>query len=405
MEMVQMAPQMAALNIKKAVFADRGQKTKEADFADLLKGKGKDVSAEVSSNEKKDAATAATKKTEKTEKVQDSEKQSDDLEKDVQGPEKDKKPASSKSDEMIPTEILLGMQTAGAQSQETAALMNQSDIAAEGAESAQEVMSQITATMSEMGEESILAQTSGEEEKSSENQIGLSKLDQTAEGLKDQLPEAVEKLPVHQESEERQTSSKGQEEQQVLFSSKEETKQSEQSERTSLKEGSAEEVQNYHAVNQGQTTASPLQFEAGKMENGNPNVLKTTADTLPEDLGKNLADKLPAKNGTLTIELEPASLGKLTIQLVYENGKAALSIMSTNPKTLELLSQRAGEIAQILEEKTGQETIVYTPSQQENPMDKNPQEESRGREEQQQRHEKRQEQPDSFAQQLRLGLI
>ena len=65
------------------------------------------------------------------------------------------------------------------------------------------------------------------------------------------------------------------------------------------------------------------------------------------------------------MELEPANLGKLTIRLVYEGDRASLSIMASNPRTLDMLSQKASEIAAILEEKTGQETIIYTqPAQQ-----------------------------------------
>ena len=138
--------------------------------------------------------------------------------------------------------------------------------------------------------------------------------------------------------------------------------------------------------------------------------LKTTQADLPQDLGKTLAAKLPQRGGELTIELEPAALGKLTIKLVYEGERAAVSILSSNPRTLELLSQRAGEIASILEEKTGQETIIYTqPSEQQNEQDhgQNPDGHSS-----RQNQEKRQEnqsgdrnETESFAQQLRLGLV
>lgn len=133
--------------------------------------------------------------------------------------------------------------------------------------------------------------------------------------------------------------------------------------------------------------------------------LKTSPDTLGYDLGNRLASSLPKSNGTLTIELEPASLGKLTIRVVYEAGKAAVSILSANPKTVELLSQRAGEIARILEEKTGQETVVYTPEQKQ-PYDDG----QGGQERQQQRQESREQQnkknqSESFTQMLRLGLV
>lgn len=139
--------------------------------------------------------------------------------------------------------------------------------------------------------------------------------------------------------------------------------------------------------------------------------LKTAESELPQDLGKMLTTKLSESKlagNTLTVELEPASLGKLTIKLVYEAGRAAVSILASNPRTLEILNQRAAEIASILEEKTGQETVIYTqPSQQQE--DQETEQRQGGRGNQQEQEERRQSQKEqhteSFAQQLRLGLI
>lgn len=135
--------------------------------------------------------------------------------------------------------------------------------------------------------------------------------------------------------------------------------------------------------------------------------VRTTPETFTADLGKALAAKLPSSNGTLSIELEPAALGKMTIKVIYEAGRAAVSIMSANPKTLELLSQSAGDIAQILEQKTGQQTVVYTPQQPQQDMDgrQGGHENGGRRQDRDQENDKRQGQPDSFAQQLRLGLV
>lgn len=132
--------------------------------------------------------------------------------------------------------------------------------------------------------------------------------------------------------------------------------------------------------------------------------VRTSPETFPSDVGKAIAAKIPGANGTLTIELEPAALGKMTIKVIYEAGRAAVSIMSDNPKTLELLSQSAGDIAQILEQKTGQQTVVYTPENQQD-MDGRQGGQESGRHRQDREEEKRQSQPDSFAQQLRLGLV
>lgn len=133
--------------------------------------------------------------------------------------------------------------------------------------------------------------------------------------------------------------------------------------------------------------------------------VRTTEAQLPADLGKAIADRMPANDGTLTIELEPASLGKVIMKVIYEGGRASISLMSANEKTLEILNQNASQIAGILEDKTGKETVIYTyqPEQQ----NADPQEgggKERG-EPQEQKDSRKREQPDSFAQQLRLGLV
>ena len=131
--------------------------------------------------------------------------------------------------------------------------------------------------------------------------------------------------------------------------------------------------------------------------------LPTAQDTLTEDLGNYLDTKISEKKGKLELSLEPERLGKLTIRLEYEKGKTEVTIFSTSAKTLEILSKEAGHLAQILEEKTGTPTVIYTPEQTENRqnMDQDP---GHGRNGRQDQKEQRQKQDDSFAQQLRLGL-
>ena len=139
------------------------------------------------------------------------------------------------------------------------------------------------------------------------------------------------------------------------------------------------------------------------VDTGPADRLTTAQDTLTEDLGNYLDTKISEKKGKLELSLEPERLGKLTIRLEYEKGKTEVTIFSTSAKTLEILSKEAGHLAQILEEKTGTPTVIYTPEQTENRqnMDQDP---GHGRNGRQDQKEQRQKQDDSFAQQLRLGL-
>ena len=146
------------------------------------------------------------------------------------------------------------------------------------------------------------------------------------------------------------------------------------------------------------TAAKPAAVDTGPADR-----LPTAQDTLTEDLGNYLDTKISEKKGKLELSLEPERLGKLTIRLEYEKGKTEVTIFSTSAKTLEILSKEAGHLAQILEEKTGTPTVIYTPEQTENRqnIDQDP---GHGRNGRQDQKEQRQKQDDSFAQQLRLGL-
>lgn len=133
---------------------------------------------------------------------------------------------------------------------------------------------------------------------------------------------------------------------------------------------------------------------------------KTTVEELPLQLGKALTAQKTSGSQVLTVELEPASLGKLTIRLEYEAGRAAVSVMASNPRTLELLNEKATEIASILKEHTGEETVIYTHQPEREPGQEGQSQSGHGgQEERQQRREEKKEQTDSFAQQLRLGLV
>lgn len=169
------------------------------------------------------------------------------------------------------------------------------------------------------------------------------------------------------------------------------------------KEAAAEMVY----TDKGQVSENPLAGRAPDIRQPSEAIpVRTTPETLPEDVGKAIAVHLPERDGEMTIELEPASLGKMTIRVIYEEGRAAVSILTSNPKTLELLSQKAGEIAQILEDRTGQQTVVCTPEPQPEPDGRQGSQE-RGEERQNHNPQKQQNrhQPDSFVQQLRLGLV
>lgn len=132
--------------------------------------------------------------------------------------------------------------------------------------------------------------------------------------------------------------------------------------------------------------------------------VRTTRQELSADVGKTIANRMPQRNGEMTIELEPASLGRIIVRVTYDADRASVALMSANPRTLEILSRDAGSIAGMIEEKTGQETVVYIPQQETYPEDSGRKRGSEGQEQKQQNDRKKQ-QSESFIQQVRLGLV
>lgn len=227
-----------------------------------------------------------------------------------------------------------------------------------------------------MGKEEPFPVPGAEKGRSQEDPVGDKPADGlTRQVLREQGPEQASVIPVKAQTQDRTGGSQQQEEELPLA----------------------------HGVDSRPAVSRPDFGTAGQAEAQSP--VRTTMEELPETFARTLADRMPDRNGTLTIEFEPASLGKVTLRVIYEAGRTSVSLMSDNPKTLEILSQNAGQIAGILEDKTGRETVVYTYQSQQQFADSRQGGREGRREPGEQRSDRRREQRDSFAQQLRLGLI
>lgn len=144
---------------------------------------------------------------------------------------------------------------------------------------------------------------------------------------------------------------------------------------------------------------------------GETMTMRTSETTVADDLTNMLGSRFPTQNGNLTIELDPQNLGKITINVSYENKHAAVTIAASNPKTLEMLSQNATAMANILEQKTGQQTTIFIPNSQradwqQQDMNSNDQQPSENAQQQQakQQNNHSNQSSQSFLQQMRLGL-
>lgn len=127
-----------------------------------------------------------------------------------------------------------------------------------------------------------------------------------------------------------------------------------------------------------------------------------------QKLSQSMADQMAKGRTEFEIWLEPANLGKMAIKVAYESGRAMVSIMCTNEKTMELISQNARNLGNILQQHTGENTVVVVEHPQSDYLQQQAEQENKGGyQEQEQQSEKQNDENDeaqSFLQQLRLGL-
>ena len=190
------------------------------------------------------------------------------------------------------------------------------------------------------------------------------------------------------------------------------------------KENTEKETETETETNQDPTAAIPVGFASQTQKTtvqqqelpvgtNETMMMRTTESTLTDDLTNLVSSRFPSKNGTLTIELDPENLGKITINVNYDSGHAAVSISATNSKTLEMLTQSAPQMANIIQQKTGQQTDVFVPNTQQSGAKHDMaegRESNENREQQQSRQNEQQSRSDetsstAFLHQMRLGLV
>ena len=133
--------------------------------------------------------------------------------------------------------------------------------------------------------------------------------------------------------------------------------------------------------------------------------VKAGIQKLAESMNKQMA----GGRTEFEIWLEPANLGKLAIKVAYESGRAMISITCLNEKTMELISQNAKNLGNILEQHTGTDTVVVIDQPETDYLKQKADQQSQnsysGEEQQKKQEEDSDEDSRSFLQQLRLGLM
>lgn len=145
----------------------------------------------------------------------------------------------------------------------------------------------------------------------------------------------------------------------------------------------------------------------------------TTQDVMkaadPQEIPTNLADKIleKAEKGVreFEIQIEPKHLGKIAVKVEYHEGQAAISIICSESKTLEILKQNVDDISHIVQKNLQEETIVYVDEkktehfEQQGNGNNDAGRESEWERQKEERRRRSRSSANRFLQELRLGLL
>lgn len=149
-------------------------------------------------------------------------------------------------------------------------------------------------------------------------------------------------------------------------------------------------------------------FEAPQVTE-KPTVDMTDIKAGIQKLSQSMADHMAKGRTEFEIWLEPANLGKMAIKVAYESGRAMISIMCTNEKAMEMISQNARNLGNILEQHTGNDTVVVVEHPESDYLQQQAEQENKEGYQQQEQNSGTQDDTDgetqTFLEQLRLGLM
>lgn len=133
----------------------------------------------------------------------------------------------------------------------------------------------------------------------------------------------------------------------------------------------------------------------------------------PEEIPEKVTDTLLAKlvEGVkeFEIHIEPANLGKIAVKVLYEGNQATISIICSEKRAMDALSQNVREIGNIIDRNLGGETTIIVEKQETDYLNQTRDENEQADQNTKQQKENKNQNQDSedaeqFLQKLRLGL-
>ncbi len=133
-------------------------------------------------------------------------------------------------------------------------------------------------------------------------------------------------------------------------------------------------------------------------------------EELPEKVTDTMLSKLVEGVKEFEIHIEPVNLGKIAVKVLYEGNQATISIVCSEKRAMDALSQNAREIGNIIDRNLGGETTIIVEKQETDYLnqtrDENEQADQNAKQEKKDKNQDQDgEDAEQFLQKLRLGLV
>lgn len=133
-------------------------------------------------------------------------------------------------------------------------------------------------------------------------------------------------------------------------------------------------------------------------------------EELPEKVTDTMLSKLVEGVKEFEIHIEPVNLGKIAVKVLYEGNQATISIVCSEKRAMDALSQNACEIGNIIDRNLGGETTIIVEKQETDYLnqtrDENEQADQNAKQEKKDKNQNQDgEDAEQFLQKLRLGLV
>ncbi|MGL5255966.1 MAG: flagellar hook-length control protein FliK [Proteocatella sp.] len=129
---------------------------------------------------------------------------------------------------------------------------------------------------------------------------------------------------------------------------------------------------------------------------------EVSSENLIKEISKNVVIKAE-KSNEYELQLDPENLGKIKVKLLFEDGKLTVSMLCSNSKTANLLSEGISSLGQAIQQNTKSEVTVNVREENYLNNNQNQQKGQNGSNQQNQNQQNHREDAE-FADQVKLGL-